>query len=1082
MTSRHPELATEQKVVDRTHDCHEAALAFNRAIVAGEHNGGGDAFAQRKLRETAIKKLAKIEGVDTARLVVGRLDFQDEARKPVYIGPCSVFDDTKVVVVDWTMPIAKGFYNATLDDPQGLTRRRSFDVKGRELRDISDEIFGNLSADMREQTESGPSRTVLDRVASELEEAREPHMKDMVASIVADQYRMIEAPHEGIFIVQGGPGTGKTAVALHRAVFLLRNDESLARVLVVGPNAAFMAYIAQVLPGLGETTVDQLSIDRLARVGDAVAIGNDPSDLATLKGDARMAEVLRRAVRLRVKPTQDSVGLSAQGVSVRMTAEIANQVLEAEVARGRAYMDGRRRFIDSMRSAAEALFDARFTRSLRRRSLDREALQRYVTTDREWNNFIERMWPTASAVQVVHELLTVDQRMAAAADGLLDEGERVSLMRRGIRTVGVHPWTHEDLPLIDEAQALVQVNRDAYDYVIVDEAQDLTPMQLRMVARRSAQGDLTLVGDIAQATGPTRYSDWDEVVRQLPAERGVRFDELVIGYRVPRSIMELANALLPKIAPTLTPTQPVREARIEPRFDSTSPEWLADMAAAAVMELADDNRTVGVIVPARHMTDVRGALAAEGIAAGDISTDQLAKRVTLLSSTESKGLEFDRVVLVEPWDIVASSTAGWSELYVALSRATQQLIVVHSQPLPAPLPGGVEMTDDAFEVTEPMVETPEVETFDDVPDLDLDLDLDPGNEEPAETPVPEASAGTSSDTRPTPAEVGVSGVELVDPEAVEDLARSSENAPLESLRPEDEDPVAEVAATREESEPNRATPEHDASADADGLAASHLPTRIDDVIDDSSAEHRREQLEDLAAALDLGISQAVSETEDAVEVEEEQLETVPSSNNPPTKPVRARGPLKSDVPRIGGDFAEALALAQFTHGGAARRGTAVPYVGHLLGTVALVLEDGGSEAEAIAAMLHDAVEDGHADIASIIQQRFGDVVAAIVLGCTDPDGPELSFREMKLRHIAQLEAGSASVRRVALAEKLDNARALARDLERYGNDVWRRMGVDQQDLLWYYENLVALFRRSFPSVLSKEFERTVDQIKRIAEP
>ncbi len=198
----------------------------------------------------------------------------------------------------------------------------------------------------------------------------------------------------------------------------------------------------------------------------------------------------------------------------------------------------------------------------------------------------------------------IEQRLRAASEQTLTEAEIPTLLRRGVRTVGVHPWTADDMPLIDEAQALVQGVGAQYGYVIVDEAQDLTPMQLRMIARRSKIGDLTLVGDIAQATGPTRYKDWDEIATHLPTARGVRTDQLTIGYRVPRSIMELANLVLPEIAPDLPVTEPVREARIDPRFERVEEGELADAVAVTVAELTTDDRSVGVIVPRSHLTAI----------------------------------------------------------------------------------------------------------------------------------------------------------------------------------------------------------------------------------------------------------------------------------------------------------------------------------------------------------------------------------------------------------------------------------------------------------------------------------------------
>jgi hypothetical protein len=985
--------------VDRAHDAHEATIARHRSVVDGVTNAGADAVAQRAIRDGAIEALGRLEAVDTSRLIFGRLDYAEGRVQTVYVGPCTVARDDEIHVVDFTRPIARAFYAADDDDPLGLTRRRSFDLLGRELRDISDEYFGAASA---EPSMPAARRSVLDRVAAELERAREPQMQTIVASIVADQYRLIEAPRAGLFIVQGGPGTGKTAVALHRAVYLMRNNEDLGKVLVVGPNAAFMAYIAGVLPGLGETTVDQLPIDRLAETADVQIRGSDPPVVATLKGDARMAQVLKNAARQRVRPATEPYSLSTQGALVVLEPDVANGVLERELQQERPYMEGRRRFVEAIRDEVESLLESRFERSVRHRTVDRTELQRHLANDRSWLSFVERMWPTMSPPQLVHDMFTIEQRLRAAASGVLTDAEISMLVRHGVRTVGVHPWAVHDMPLLDEAQALVQGAGFQYGYVIVDEAQDLTPMQLRMVARRSKDGDLTVVGDIAQATGPTRYGDWDEIARHLPSHRGVRVDRLTIGYRVPRSIMELANLVLPQIAPDLPVTEPVREARVEPQFVRAEGWQLADAVATIVAEAAADERSVGVIVPQTHVVEIRGGLAALGLAAGDISTDQLEKRVTLLSSTDAKGLEFDRVVVVEPWDIVTGAQAGWSELYVALSRATQQLVIVHSRPLPAPLPGGEPIVPPALAAADALAASSgaDEDAIDDEAPVELDLDLD----------------------------LGFDGDDVGTTETV-----SGEPAPP-PLAPE---PTLSTMGSRVD----------------EGTVASGPPADEASTDSDTAEEHAA------PAASESAIPAAAADLPAAARHFTRERTVAPRVHT-----------------TLGGAFSEAVVYAKVLHDGATRRGTAVPYLSHLLATAALVLEDGGTETEAIAALLHDAVEDGAPGTADVIRTRFGVEVADIVIGCSDPEVPG-GFREAKTAHLGELERGSTSMRRVALAEKLDNARALLSDLERYGAATWSRMNVERDDMLWYLESLVALFDRTFPSVLAGELRRVLTRIE-----
>jgi DNA helicase IV len=1028
MRTHHPDFAIEQKVIEHAHDCHQAAIANERGVVQGKHNAGADAHAQREIRKLATRRLEKLEGTDTRRLVVGRLDFQDETRRTIYIGPITVMDDDRVAVVDFTRDIARGYYRATEDDPMGLARKRNFDVNGRVLIDISDEVFAALREKAAaDGTPTVPSRTVLDGVAAELELAREPHMRQIIATIVADQYRMIEAPRQGVMVIQGGPGTGKTAVALHRAVFLIRRNEALGKVLVVGPNAAFMAYIAEVLPGLGEREVDQTPIDRLAITGEvARATGEDPRGVAAVKGDAKMAEIVRRTISARIRPVEQDIVLRAQSLTATFPAEDANELLEAERRNERPYMEGRRRFVEAMRGAAEDLLQARLSRFARRRGVDRARVRVELTADREWSNILERMWPTAAAAGVIHDLLTTEQRLRDASSGVLRESEVQALVRRGVRAIGTHPFSRADLALIDEAHALLQGPEATYGYVIVDEAQDLTPMELRMVARRSRAGDMTLVGDIAQATGPCRPDDWDAIIAHLPQARGVNRDELTIGYRVPRSMMELANVLLPRIAPALTPTEPVREARFDPTFRRVTREGLSDAVAATVTDIADEKRSVGVIVPASQVVDVRGALALSGIGVGDISTDQLEKRVTLLTSGEAKGLEFDHVVVVEPMTIVTETPTGWSELYVALTRATQQLAVVHANPLPAPLPGGVEpefdFSDDGPTVVEPFVGADETDVevdFDLDVDLDLPLDRPPSTEAPPAEPTPPIAVEPGPDHEPSV--------------------------------------ISKQGLSRTPAAPTRATESQDT------VVRPPVTPVAEPGPPDAQAATRREA-EPIAAPDRLGVERPTAGILD------EAAGLAASASSP-----QRVGP--SSV-RLGGDFSEALVLAKLTHGDARRAGTAIPYLSHLLGTTALVLEDGGTEIEAVAALLHDAVEDGPPGIDDTIRRRFGPAVADVVIECTDPT--EGSFRERKEEHIRRLEAGSGSARRVALAEKLDNARGILRDLERYGPEVWKVTGVEKEEHLWYLRALVVLFGRAFPSVLATEFERAVDRIEQLA--
>src|SRR5690606_32363821 len=525
---------------------------------------------------------------------------------------------------------------------------------------------------------------------------------DIVATIQGEQDEVIRSPLPGVLVVQGGPGTGKTVVALHRAAYLLYTHRFPLEgqgVLVVGPNRLFLGYIERVLPSLGEAGVELAVLADL--VEDVRVRGYDPPATARIKGDARMAKVLAKAVRDRERPLRAPlrVGYGVQTLTLppERTAEIVS--------------DARRRF--RVHNAGRRFVEARLFEALA--EVSRVPTTAAEVRDRlrfapEVREALERMWPVLTPAELLHDLFGSKALIDLAARSLLDADERAALARPRVEDVREAVWTHDDVPLLDEARALLgpvpRRRRDrsedelrTYGHIVVDEAQDMSPMELRMLARRSLNGSMTVVGDIAQATGVWAHQDWDDILAHLPDRRPSRRAELTIGYRIPGPTMELAARVLAVAAPGLAPPDSVREAGDPPRIveaatgvsgasgngvDSDAVRQLADRVAAAAEEerRAVDPGSVAVIVPQTLVEPVAAGLERAGIEFGRAVRSGLEARVTLVPVSLIKGLELDAAVVVEPAAIVDEEAQGLRALYVALTRATKRLTVVHARGLP----------------------------------------------------------------------------------------------------------------------------------------------------------------------------------------------------------------------------------------------------------------------------------------------------------------------------------------------------------------------------------------------------------------
>jgi DNA helicase IV len=650
----HPDIAAEQAYLDHAYDCLEQMRqALLRTVGAAGVGSEGADIAAGRIEAWVDRRLAAYERAEEI-LCFGRIDVES-VHDPLYVGRRWVHDDDGVLVVNWQAPAARPFYTATPADPHGVTLRRRFRLDGRTLTGISDEALDGSFAD---------AATALDDfLLEELERARDARMRDIVATIQADQYGLIARAPDPPLVIQGGPGTGKTAVGLHRASYLLfSHRETLRRVLVVGPNPVFMDYVSHVLPSLGEDAVDQRAVVELV-VGAEVSLIDSP-EVETLKGDLRLAEVVRRAVEIRSqgRPQELVVRMDGMFVGVR-EREVAELLEEARAehglsaaARERFRMSVLRRFYADYGETLGGLATRAF-----------DEVERAIRKDGVLSSFLETVWPAPKPERVVRQLLASRERLAEAADGLLDEDEQ-RLLRRARSG-----WSAADLPLLDEARDVLLSEHDRYGHVIVDEAQDLTPMQLRMIARR-AIGSFTLLGDVAQATGPVPYASWDALLEHLPGGRDAETEELKHGYRVPREIMAFALPLLAHVAPDVEPPVAYRAGADPPRVVRADPPL--DAAYEEAAKLAGAEGLLAIIAP----PSIRG----DAVTPGSLFDDS---RIAVLTPRESKGMEFDQVIVVEPALIVEEGVGGQGlrELYVALTRPTTTLVVVHSRPLPLEL-------------------------------------------------------------------------------------------------------------------------------------------------------------------------------------------------------------------------------------------------------------------------------------------------------------------------------------------------------------------------------------------------------------
>ncbi len=685
-------IAEEQSFVDVAYQRLDRFTDHVRERMAAIGRSPGTGTAQDLLeRQALFDNLAQQLAAATAgrqRLCFGRVDHDDG--RVQHIGRIGLRDDDgEPVLLDWRAPNAAGFYQATSVEPMGLLRRRRILTRDHTVTHIEDEDLAD------------PTVISTDAAARSVEAPRDGRMGDIIATIAADQDRIVRSPLNQVTVVQGGPGTGKTVVALHRAAWLLYTyRDRLAKdgVLVVGPSGAFLRYIDQVLPSLGETDVVLLTPGQLfPEVSTSLT---DAAEVAAVKGSLVMARVVANAVRNRIRvPSQDVTIRTQDDVVVTITAAQLAEALRG-VPRNGTFHANREPFL---RRVLDILCRNR-ARTLGEDPTDpdvRESLLADLIDDTEVRRTLNLMWLPISPQRLVSRLLSDPRTLSDASAGLLSANEQGLLLRTPDA-----PWTVDDVPLLDEAAerlgqrvsaARPTVTRDEDDYaelrvvdplardrptttvaeralsdrswvyghVVVDEAQELSRMAWRALARRCTRRSMTVVGDLQQTTHPAGARDWSEALAW--AGDSVDLHTLTVTYRITRQTAATATDQLTRAGGRAPDLRAVRDGAPTEHLTCD----LDDLAPCILAGLEGHEGRAGVIVPDHRAAELMARLAAHDPRFG-IGDDAIDAPIAVLTARDTKGLEFDHVFVVDPAAVARQSARG-SDIYVACTRATQTL-------------------------------------------------------------------------------------------------------------------------------------------------------------------------------------------------------------------------------------------------------------------------------------------------------------------------------------------------------------------------------------------------------------------------
>lgn len=720
----HPELDAERRYVTRAYELLDRGLAdVEHTYQSYQEGNRATAAALRR----ALDILRNSRG--SGQLVFGRIDRDGE---PLYIGRRRVHDESKeLVVASWYAPSAQVFYEATPDDPRGVQLKRVFVEQDRVLSQVVDEIVAGAAVDVA-MGEGDQPTPISDALLLELERSRDGAMREVVATIQAEQFRIIRAPRDQVLVVQGGPGTGKTVIGLHRAAWHAFNDDELRRagILVVAPSSTLLSFTSGVLPSLDASDVLQVDLPSLY-AGEAVIAGAESLEEARVKGSAAMAQVLERALRARRGWTDADLELSLGGVRATLPAARIQHIVDDVAARDLPHNQSRDVLRQSLSSAAYSAY-VEAQRASGRPALATEPTIRRLST---FNNALDRMWPSYTAEEFLRNLYGTQSWLVEATAGLLTADERSRLFREPRVNISEEPWTTSDLFCLDELSFLLNGEVRTYGHVIVDEAQDLSPMQARALARRCPSGSFTVLGDLAQATGAWIRDSWSELTRHLGSTDSV-VETLRIGYRVPSAALQLASRLLPLISPGLEAPRSIRVGAGEPTVHLDHGESPEQTALQLAEEDVSSGLTTAIVVSDASFDDLLLSCAEEGRVVGNGRDGDFSQPLTIVPASLVKGLEFDAVIVVGPTEITDAGIDGRRLLYVAMTRCTQVLRLVDDDFLPegldhlAPLRAAEnEFVDEAVPETVDDANAYESEVDDLETLVDLIAELDDGDRE-----------------------------------------------------------------------------------------------------------------------------------------------------------------------------------------------------------------------------------------------------------------------------------------------------------------------------------------------------------------
>src|SRR4051812_3992025 len=655
MSSHQPTICRMGELEDEQRHLEATAAAYDAAFRAltGRGRSGIDDFANDALeamRRERIRVYTEAGGRLSAGRTAGGAGAPLSAARPGVGGR-----ETALRPATGRAPAAEPFYTATERDPQGLTRRRRLDIEERRVLGFVDEPLL-----------TGGEDHLTEAIVEDITRQRVGEMRQIISTITPDQYELISREADGALVIQGGPGTGKTAVGLHRAAWLLYTQPELGRagVLVVGPNETFIRYIEQVLPALGEGGVEQRPIGALVTRPHGET--DESRELAVVKGSARIAVVMRRLLWDRLSLEGAVIAVARRQIVV--DSEEVAELVDAVRARTFSYEAGRTQF-------RERLAGMVGSRLLSPTSMaGQEEAIRAVRATKEYQRWVGKIWPRETPEGLVEKLFKNRARLERVAGDLLSD-EEIGLLLASTAAVKRRDMTPTDVALLDEAVWLIDPGFRRFGHVVVDEAQNLTPMELRMTVRRARGQSLTILGDLSQRTADAGVSSWEAVLGEAGVD-AYDVSELAVSYRVPNEFLAIAGALLPPGAPAPVGVRSAPFPAVAFRGD------VGSLAAREAARLAAEVGSVGVVAPLSLLDAVGSALGSYA----DAIHATLGAGVNLLDLHVAKGLEFDAIVVVEPAAILRERPdGGVGGLYTALTRATRALVIVHAEPLPEPL-------------------------------------------------------------------------------------------------------------------------------------------------------------------------------------------------------------------------------------------------------------------------------------------------------------------------------------------------------------------------------------------------------------